>query len=77
MIELPETVLFATQKGGNGKTTTVANLGVAIARTGRKVLVIDADQQGNLTVDDLRFPKTSRTRAGTSPSSCNTAWAVG
>lgn len=57
MMELPETVLFATQKGGNGKTTTVANLGVAIARTGRKVLVIDADQQGNLTVDDLGVPE--------------------
>ncbi|WP_071289121.1 ParA family protein [Mycolicibacterium llatzerense] len=57
MTELPDTVLFATQKGGNGKTTTVANLGVAIARTGRKVLVIDADQQGNLTADDLGVPE--------------------
>lgn len=57
MTELPDSVLFATQKGGNGKTTTVANLGVAIARTGRKVLVIDADQQGNLTADDLGVPQ--------------------
>ncbi|MFL0286810.1 ParA family protein [Mycobacterium sp. SMC-18] len=57
MTELPDSVLFATQKGGNGKTTTVANLGVAIARTGRKVLVIDADQQGNLTADDLGVPE--------------------
>lgn len=52
-----ETVLVATQKGGSGKTSLVAGIAVAIARKGRKVLVIDADQQGNLTVDDLGVPE--------------------
>ena len=52
-----ETVLVAQQKGGNGKSSLVAGMGVAIARKGRKVLVVDADQQGNLTVDDLGVPE--------------------
>ena len=57
MTVLAETVLVAQQKGGNGKSSVVAALGVSIARTGRKVLVVDADQQGNLTVDDLGVPE--------------------
>ncbi len=55
-VGIPETVLVAQQKGGNGKSSVVAAMAVAIARKNRKVLAIDADQQGNLTVDDLGVP---------------------
>src|SRR2546423_13064168 len=52
----PQVIAFANQKGGVAKTTTTLNLGVAFAECGLKVLCIDLDPQGNLTMSQGLTP---------------------
>ncbi|MBA3565847.1 MAG: ParA family protein [Actinobacteria bacterium] len=53
---MAEVIAFANQKGGVAKTTTTLNLGVALKEAGKRVLIIDLDPQGNLTMSQGMNP---------------------
>ena len=44
------TMCFTNNKGGSGKSTTCSNLGAAMAKAGKKVLMVDGDMQLNLSL---------------------------
>jgi len=56
MKEKPTVIAVVNQKGGTAKTTTVENLGIGLVREGKKVLLVDTDPQGSLTIS-LGYPR--------------------
>ena len=56
MVKKAKVIAVVNQKGGTGKTTTTENLGIGLVKEGNKVLLIDMDPQGSLTIS-LGYPR--------------------
>lgn len=56
MKEKPTVMAVVNQKGGTAKTTSVENLGIGLAKAGKKVLLVDCDPQASLTIC-LGYPR--------------------
>ena len=69
-------IALTNQKGGVGKTTTAVNLGVCLSKQGKKVLLVDADAQANLTMS-LGYPRHPNYYQATVTCNCGNTFVTG
>lgn len=68
-------IAVSNQKGGVGKTVSCVNLGIGLAKEGKKVLLIDGDPQGSLTISlGYLYYEGTRYRRYSCWSGCNKSW---